>query len=74
MTRETRLSAREGERAGARAGAAAAGLRVLLGRAGMWFARVPLSALPESGSLPSAMWFAECFFFGHSTKKLFAEC
>jgi hypothetical protein len=32
------------------------------------------TALPESGSLPSATWFAECFFFGHSAKKLFAKC
>jgi hypothetical protein len=30
-------------------------------------------SLPEFGSLPSAIFFAECFF-GHSAKKLFAEC
>jgi hypothetical protein len=29
-------------------------------------------SLPESGSLSSAKWFAECFFW-HSTKKLFAK-
>ena len=47
----------------------------------------PLVSLPETGSLPSARWFAECcfsgtrqrrlcrvFFFWHSAKKLFAEC
>jgi hypothetical protein len=38
------------------------------------FALTPrFPALPESGSLPSVQWFAECFF-GHSAKSFFDEC